>query len=86
MQSLGRPTTSDTYKSECDDKSPFEGEGLATVNQLGVTEAQPHHIQDQPVGIDDGFDPAYVKRVVRKVDFRLVPFLAACYSISLIDR
>lgn len=36
--------------------------------------------------IDDGFDPAEVKRLTRKVDFRIVPILSAMYSISLIDR
>lgn len=36
--------------------------------------------------IDAGFDPAFVKRTMRKVDLRLVPILAALYCISLIDR
>jgi hypothetical protein len=36
--------------------------------------------------IDHGFDPALVKRVMRKVDFRLIPVLSALYCISLIDR
>lgn len=84
MNDLGRPNTSGSYQSD-DDKSPY-GEGLTTVTHLGATEAQPHQHQQPSVDIDDGFDPAYVKRVVRKVDLRLVPFLAACYSISLIDR
>ncbi|PWN87094.1 MFS general substrate transporter [Acaromyces ingoldii] len=71
MNDLGRPNTSGSYQSD-DDKSPY-GEGLTSHQQPSID-------------IDDGFDPAYVKRVIRKVDLRLVPFLAACYSISLIDR
>ncbi|GMK56332.1 hypothetical protein CspeluHIS016_0301720 [Cutaneotrichosporon spelunceum] len=38
------------------------------------------------VDIDEGFDPAEVKRVVRKVDWRLIPMLILMYAISLIDR
>ncbi len=38
------------------------------------------------VDIDDGFDPADVKRVTRKVDWRLIPMLILMYAISLIDR
>lgn len=36
--------------------------------------------------IDDGFDPALIKRTVRKADWRLIPMLSAMYCISLIDR
>ncbi|KAL1405766.1 hypothetical protein Q8F55_007439 [Vanrija albida] len=36
--------------------------------------------------IDAGLDPAEVKRITRKIDFRLIPMLIAMYSISLIDR
>jgi len=38
------------------------------------------------VDIDDGFDPAFVKRTMRKVDWRLIPVLSAMYCVSLIDR
>jgi hypothetical protein len=38
------------------------------------------------VDIDYGFDPAMLRRVTRNIDWRLVPYLAAAYSISLIDR
>jgi hypothetical protein len=36
--------------------------------------------------IDEGFDPAEVKRTMRKVDWNLIPILSAMYCISLIDR
>ncbi|KAJ9475658.1 putative High-affinity nicotinic acid transporter (putative) [Pseudozyma hubeiensis] len=36
--------------------------------------------------INAGFDEAEVKRVRRKVDWRLLPILGALYSIALIDR
>lgn len=36
--------------------------------------------------IDAGLDAAQLKRTIRKVDWRLVPILAALYSINSIDR
>jgi hypothetical protein len=33
-----------------------------------------------------GYDKAYEKRLIRKVDYRLLPILGALYAISLIDR
>lgn len=36
--------------------------------------------------IDEGFDPAFVTRTTRKVDWRLIPILTAMYCVSLIDR
>lgn len=36
--------------------------------------------------IDEGYDPVFVKRTLRKVDWRLIPILAAMYCVSLIDR
>ena len=41
---------------------------------------------DGRVMIDAGFDAQEIKKTMRKVDWRLVPILAALYSISLIDR
>ncbi|BEI84447.1 hypothetical protein CcaverHIS002_0410510 [Cutaneotrichosporon cavernicola] len=48
----------------------------------GAKEAQVVPVVD----IDDGFDPQFVKRTMRKVDWRLIPILIAMYTISLIDR
>lgn len=36
--------------------------------------------------LDEGFDPAEVKRTLRKVDGRLIPILIAMYFISQCDR
>lgn len=41
---------------------------------------------DRKVHPDEGFDPAEIKRIRRKIDWRLVPPLAALYMMSLIDR
>lgn len=41
---------------------------------------------DQTEDIDAGFDPEFVKRTMRKVDWRLIPILGALYGISIIDR
>ncbi|KZW02805.1 MFS general substrate transporter [Exidia glandulosa HHB12029] len=35
---------------------------------------------------EDAYDPKFVKRTIRKVDFRLLPILGALYAFSLIDR
>ncbi|GAA5999145.1 uncharacterized protein JCM10292_001622 [Rhodotorula paludigena] len=37
-------------------------------------------------GESQELDPAYEKRLVRKIDWRLIPILSAVYAISLIDR
>lgn len=36
--------------------------------------------------IDAGIDPVFLKRLQRKIDFRLIPVLSLMYAISLIDR
>lgn len=36
--------------------------------------------------VDEGLDPKEVARIVRRVDWRLLPILAAMYTISQIDR
>jgi sugar phosphate permease len=36
--------------------------------------------------IDAGIDPDYLKRLQRKIDWRLIPVLSLMYAISLIDR
>lgn len=36
--------------------------------------------------IDEGLDPVAIKKLTRRIDWRLVPVLSAMYAISLIDR
>ncbi|KAL1411934.1 hypothetical protein Q8F55_002923 [Vanrija albida] len=36
--------------------------------------------------IDEGYDPVFVKKTIRKVDLRLIPILSAMYFVSLCDR
>lgn len=36
--------------------------------------------------VDEGLDPKEVSRIVRKIDWRLLPILGAMYTISQIDR
>jgi len=79
MATLDRHPTRGSYKSdEKDDLSP-----KLAVNSLPHDEELS---QSPKRDIDDGFDLAMLKRVTRKIDLRLVPYLAACYSVSLIDR
>lgn len=39
-----------------------------------------------PASSADEFDPQNEKKLMRKVDWRLLPILGALYSIALIDR
>lgn len=42
---------------------------------------------DEPkLHIDEGYDPAFIKKTTRKIDWRLIPPLIAMYCISSIDR
>ena len=79
MSHLDRPHTSDSYHSE--DKSGNSPN--YAVNELPHDEVI---YSSEKRNIDDGFDPAMIRRVTRKIDWRLVPYLAAAYSVSLIDR
>ncbi|GMK56054.1 hypothetical protein CspeluHIS016_0211100 [Cutaneotrichosporon spelunceum] len=36
--------------------------------------------------VDEGFDPKTIKRITRRIDWRLLPILGAMYTISQIDR
>ncbi|KAH7106432.1 MFS general substrate transporter [Auriculariales sp. MPI-PUGE-AT-0066] len=38
------------------------------------------------VNPEDKYDPAFVRKTIRKVDIRLLPILGALYAFSLIDR
>ncbi|CAO1629998.1 unnamed protein product [Parajaminaea phylloscopi] len=57
------------------------------VDRTGVhTFTQDAEVAQHKVSPDDGFDPAEIKRIRRKIDWRLVPPLAGLYALSLIDR
>lgn len=54
-------------------------------------DSQPHierraYLTPDDVDIDEGFDPEFVKRTMRKVDWRLIPILSLMYLVSAIDR
>ncbi|KAL4783371.1 major facilitator superfamily domain-containing protein [Aspergillus varians] len=53
------------------------------VQQLESIQLEAGKKDDQPVY---GIDEAHQKRVMRRIDFRLLPILGIMYSISLIDR
>ncbi|PWN34564.1 MFS general substrate transporter [Meira miltonrushii] len=63
------------------------GDSPRTATQ-DIVDELPHGYQQASTKVDpdEGFDPDFLKKTIRKIDWRLVPFLAACYSISLIDR
>jgi len=46
--------------------------------------AAPTHAQAE--ALDAGYDPAYVARIIRRADWRILPLLGLLYSIALIDR
>ncbi|CAZ81943.1 unnamed protein product [Tuber melanosporum] len=35
---------------------------------------------------ESGIDPIYERKIIRKVDIRLIPMLAAIYSVAMVDR
>lgn len=53
-------------------------------------ESEPHiegvYRSGDDVDIDEGFDPEFVKRTMRKVDWRLIPILSMMYLVSAMDR
>lgn len=42
--------------------------------------------EEPKLHIDHGYDPAFIKKTTRKIDWRLIPPLIAMYCISSIDR
>lgn len=64
------------------------GEGLGHTVTSGTGSYGDNIIesQERQVHPDEGFDESYIKAIRRKVDWRLVPPLAALYAMSLIDR
>ncbi|CAO1617563.1 unnamed protein product [Sympodiomycopsis kandeliae] len=63
-----------------------EGLGHTVTSGTGGYEDNIIESQERQVHPDEGFDESYIKSIRRKVDWRLVPPLAALYAISLIDR
>lgn len=50
--------------------------------KIGETDAEEGMMKD----IDTGLDPVMIKKLVRKIDWRIIPVLSLMYAISLIDR
>jgi len=79
-------TTHELYRTDSPPKAP------EIVHVEEAREDVPEDIEkgldvsEAPVNIDEGYDPDLVKRTVRKIDWRLLPILAAMYSVSIIDR
>lgn len=61
-------------------------EAAGELGSSGDSDKGDPHMRKLGIDIDEGFDPAEVKRVTRKVDWRLIPMLILMYAISLIDR
>lgn len=55
----------------------------ADIEHKADEDAEAGHLN---VNIDEGFDPDFVRRTVRKVDWRLIPVLTGMYCVSLVDR
>ncbi|KDR68084.1 hypothetical protein GALMADRAFT_79027 [Galerina marginata CBS 339.88] len=55
-----------------------------------ITASDSTHIEDvektNPPALDAHYDPAFVKKTIRMVDWRMLPLLGLVYSIALIDR
>ena len=59
------------------DSERSDGMKKSTIAQLEHKETQEHHVS---------FDTKATKRLLRKMDIRLIPFLALLYLLSFLDR
>ena len=57
--------------------------GKGHLNEEAVDEIQPVR---QPWELDDGFDKKQDRKLMFKIDLRLIPMLGIIYGISVIDR
>lgn len=74
------------------DQKPFDVKDVGTHHHTEVVDYASDEKVDHESGkrvavdIDEGLDPDAVKKLTRRIDFRLIPVLASMYAISLIDR
>lgn len=73
-------------RGELDRFDSVEKKESITHNEYAASDPSALEGQDAKIDIDHGIDPTVLKRIIRKVDWRLVPTLAAMYCVSLIDR
>lgn len=67
-----------------DDKMDMKAD-VAHVDYYDAEKASTQELEEK-VDIDHGYDPAFIKATIRKIDYRLIPPLIAMYCISSIDR
>lgn len=81
-------------KEYATDSPPLKGEAVETeyTNGHGKT-YDPEPVKSELHTVDAGFtdvvadaDPKEVARVLRKVDYRLVPLLSLLYLVAFVDR
>lgn len=72
------------------DQKPMEYVESKHLERYDSDEKTPSVTEAAPVGgannLDVGFAASEVKRITKKIDFRLIPVLSMMYAISLIDR
>ncbi|BEJ11525.1 hypothetical protein CspHIS471_0109470 [Cutaneotrichosporon sp. HIS471] len=79
-------STDKVHKFDADKGHETQHDEYADVERKGSDASEsPHHHSSRP-NVDEGFDPAFLKATIRKVDWRLIPVLTAMYCVSLIDR
>lgn len=86
MMADNTPRRSNEYHDEqkvVHEHNHVEYADAAEIERKADLEAEQGHLNEN---IDEGFDPALVKRTSRKIDWRLIPILTAMYCVSLIDR
>lgn len=82
---MNQPTRVESQKSDSSIED-VKQEHVAPVSDMKDAESGDYAGNTRVADIDEGYDPAFIRKVTRKIDWRLVPYLAAAYSISLIDR
>lgn len=81
-------------KEYASDSPPLKGETIESEYGNGHRKSyDPEPIKSELRTVDGGFeqvyeeaDPKEVQRVLRKVDYRLVPLLALLYLVAFVDR
>jgi len=80
------PLAEAQHDLKADDKCEVDHVEIASVNDRDTEKGISDKGINEKADIDEGFDPVVVKKLIRRVDWRLIPTLIAMFAISLIDR
>lgn len=67
------------------DQPPSRPQSKELSNLENQTTAE-HDSVILPTAADDAFDPVDGRKIIRRIDFRLIPLLAFLYMLTFLDR